>query len=175
MPLLLTILGILGAVGFWVWRMRDAADTLHEVADMAGDVMAAARRFGFRRKHNQHPVDAIEDIALAQGSLAVAVTATGPLPTQETRGAQMTALRKHLRLNAQTGDEMFAMANWFINECNGAEAAVSRLGKRLLRLGGEATLDTTLQIVNDTATAAGGLSDPEREALGELARLFRRT
>ncbi len=175
MPILLTILAAAGAVIFWIYRARAAADAAHDVADMAGDLVSAARRFGFRRRYNEHPVDSIENETLAAGALAIALSNTSPLPTAETRAAQTVALRKHLKLDAEGADEVYAMAGWLINECGGADPAVTRLGKKLFKLGGPAALDPVLQVANDTATVAGGLTDPEREALAELARVFRRS
>ena len=52
MPVILAILGLVLAAGVWAWRIRMARQALDDVSMMAGDVIAAARRLGFRRRLN---------------------------------------------------------------------------------------------------------------------------
>ena len=87
MPVILGILGLLAAAAFWMYRMRDAADTAGELLEMGRDVIGAAKRWNFRRTHNVHPVEGIEEARLAAGALAVSLVELGDMPTKEQRDA----------------------------------------------------------------------------------------
>jgi hypothetical protein len=75
MHIILGIIGIATAAYFLVMRARRGAEMATELIDVADDIRAAARRFGFRRKYQQHAVDSIEDARLAIGGLATAFIA----------------------------------------------------------------------------------------------------
>ena len=61
MPFILGLLGLIAAAYFWANRARNAANMTNDLAGMASDVLSAARRFGFSRKLNLHPVESIDD------------------------------------------------------------------------------------------------------------------
>ena len=77
MPFLLALVAIAAGLYFWTLRARNAAEAARELGDMAADVMSAARRFGFRRRANIHPVDSIDDASVAMGALTVALAELG--------------------------------------------------------------------------------------------------
>ena len=60
MPYIIAQLGFLAGAYFWMIRARAAADAARDLTGVAQDVMAAARRFGFRRRLNTHPVESLE-------------------------------------------------------------------------------------------------------------------
>lgn len=59
MPFLIALLSIVSAVAFFIIRSRNTLNAARDLAGMADDVRLAAHRFGFRRKSNVHPVDAL--------------------------------------------------------------------------------------------------------------------
>src|SRR5690606_37386363 len=93
MPILIALIGVLGVAYVWYWRMKSAAQITSDLADVAGDVMAAARRFGFRRRTNLHPVESVDDPKLAIAGLAVAYLELAGLPTAEQRSALVRSMQ----------------------------------------------------------------------------------
>lgn len=174
MHILLGVAALVGTVVFWIIRARMAANAASEIADLAGTVMGAARRFGFRRRHDMHPVDSIEDTTLAAGALTVAFLDLGAAHTEETRKTHLLALQEHFVIDKATAEELLVMGHWLVNECNGPAPAVTRLGKRLMKLTGSHALDAPLKVINDVASTSGGLSNSQRDALHDLRRTFRR-
>lgn len=83
MPVILALLGLVMAAGVWAWRIRMASQVSRDLADMAGDVISAARRLGFRRRMNVHPVDSIEEPPLAIAGIGIAFLELSALPTAE--------------------------------------------------------------------------------------------
>lgn len=174
MPVLLAIAAAAAAVVFWMYRARAAGQVATELVDAAADVMNAARRFGFRRRANQHPVEGIDQPELAIGALAVAFLELHSLPTAEQHSEVVVALNRHLYVPAAKADEIMILGHWLIGQCSGPQPAIERLAKRLFRLDGQASLQPLMNVLKDIASAGGGmLSDRQKSALEDIARHMR--
>ena len=171
MHIIAGILGLAVAAYFIILRARRGAEVASDVMDMAGDVAAAARRFGFRRRYNTHPVDSVEEPHLAIAALATAFIALDDLPTADDRKRLDIALRKHLDLDAKGAEEIEVLGQWLVSECNGAEAAVPRLAKRLNKIDGGTSFTTLMEVIQTAARPP--LSQRQTEALGDIKTAFR--
>lgn len=170
MPILLAALGIAAAVYFYVIRARNAAHVATDLLDVAADIQAAARRFGFRRRADIHPVEAIDDPDLALALTASAFTELDDLPTEETRRRLANALTAELRLTPSASDEMLILARWLTTECKGAAPAVERAARKLNKLRPE-HITPLMKVIS--AVAGDSLSDRQRDALEDIKRAFR--
>ncbi|MGB3178522.1 MAG: hypothetical protein WBC68_01075 [Albidovulum sp.] len=175
MPVILGLIGAITVAFIWVMRMRNAAEMTHELAGVAQDVMAAARRLGFRRKLNTHPVDSLDEPNLAIGALGMAFLELGGLPCAEQQDALLTSLQSHTDQSLKDAEETLILGRWLVNECNGPMSAIPRLSRRLAkidRVGGFAPL---MAVLNDVAKAGrgGAVSDRQKDALSEIARAFK--
>lgn len=175
MPVILAIVAIAAGALFWTMRARNAASAARELADMAGDVLSAARRFGFRRRYNEHPVDSLQDRDVAIAGLAMAFLELGGLPSAEQHEALMHSLRDRLGHDAKKAEEAAVLGRWLVNECGGPQPCFARLSKRLVRLGGAEAYDPATEVLRDVAAAGrgGALGDRQREAFEDLLRQFR--
>jgi len=174
MPFIIAILGILGAVYFFVIRARNATRMAGELVDVANDIRLAARRFGFRRKLNQHPVESIDNPNIAISALATAFLELDDLPTREQRDRLNTQLRDVLEIDAGSVEEITVLGRWLVSECGGADQAVARLSRKLFKMQGADALQPTLTIINGMLQGNGaGLSTRQKEALDDIKRAFR--
>ena len=171
MPFLIALVGIIGAVYYWTNRARNARDVAGEVMDMANDVRLAARRFGFKRQSNLHPVESIEDPRLAIASIATCFIELDGLPTQEDRKRLSVQLRSRLRADAVEAEEMEVLGRWFMAECGGADPAISRLSRKLYKLGGTEQMEPLIDILKQAVVS--DLSDKQRDALDDIQRAMR--
>lgn len=171
MPILMAIIGALGAAVFWYYRARNAASAAHEIKDGVETAIGAVRRWSFRRKYEGNPVDAIDQPALAQGALTIAFAQLGAAQTTQQRNEHLRALQSALRVDLTASEELFVMGNWFVNECGGPSPAVTRIAKRLMRLSGEDGLDPALSVISDITDE---LTDRQRDALHDIKVIFRR-
>ena len=112
----------------------DVRELASELMDVADDIRAAARRFGFQRRYDQHPVDNIEDPRVAVSGLANAFLNLDDLPTADARAVMNVQLRKHLDLDATAAQEIEILGQWLVTECGSAQQAIPRMSKRLNRL-----------------------------------------
>ncbi len=174
MHIIIALVGIILGAIIWFNRAQRAADVAGDLIGAAADVKNAARRFGFRRRANQHPVQGIDDPQLAIGGLASAFLEMDDLPTTEARQTMDIALRKHLQVDAETAQELAIMGHWFVEECNGPVPAFPRLAKKLKELDGGASFQPLMAVLKDVAEAGGGSpSQRQSEALSDLGRVFR--
>jgi len=172
--ILAVLVGAAGAI-FWAMRARNAVGAARELADMAGDVMSAARRFGFRRRYNEHPVDSLKDPDVAIAGLGIAFMEMDGLPTVEQQDALMRSMQHRLGHDLGKAEEALVLGRWLVNECGGADPGFTRLAKRLVRLGGTSAFDPATEVLRDVAAAGRGgqINDCQREAMEDLVRQFR--
>lgn len=174
MPFIIALLGIIATAYFWANRARNAGEMASNLVGMAGDVRAAARRFGFTRRANVHPVESIDNPNVAAAALASAFIALDDMPTQEHRAALNVSLRRVLQVDAATSEELMVLGQWLVNECHGAQPAMTRLAKKLYRLEGSSALTPLLDILGGvTPDDPDALSTHQREAIAELKTAFR--
>ncbi|WJS84236.1 hypothetical protein [Paracoccus sp. TOH] len=172
MPALIAILGLILAAGVWAWRLRMAKQALDDVSGIAGDVIAAARRLGFRRRMNAHPVESIEEPSLAISALGLAFLDLASLPTAEQLKSLKQAVRKELAVSEIKTDEMLIVSRWLVNECKTPQMAIGRLGKRLAQLD-RTGFQPLLAVLGGMEGGTDTLSPRQRDALDEIARIFR--
>lgn len=174
MPFILGLLGLIAAAYFWANRARNAAHMTNELAGVASDVMAAARRFGFSRKLNLHPVESIDDPKLASAACGLAFLELDGLPTAEQHDALTRSVQSHLDLAHDKAQEALILGRWLVTESGGASPGFTRLLRRLFKLQGRDALAPLMAVLNDTAQSSHtGLSVRQKEALEEVTQIFR--
>lgn len=142
MQFLLLILGALGGIGFWLWRMHMAASAARELADVAGELANLPRKMGFKRKAGKRGVDLITDPREAAAALIVGAAASKGDLTKESRDAIGADLATLFEISADEADEILSLATWHIGALNDPLNAVSKLSDNLLsQVGAEACAD----------------------------------
>jgi len=171
MPFIIALVGIIITAYIWANRASRARDVAGDVMDMANDVRLAARRFGFRRQTNIHPVESIENPRLAVAAIATSFIELDDLPTTELRQRLTIQLRSKLRADPEEAQEMEVLGRWFMTECGGAEPAIARISRKLYKLDGPQQLEPLMDILKGTVT--GDLSAKQRDALEDIQRAMR--
>jgi hypothetical protein len=174
-PILIALVGAALALYYFVYRARNAANIAVDMVDMANDVRLAARRFGFRRQANIHPVESIEDPKVAITAAALAFLELDDLPTQEQRDRLVAEIQRELALGRADAEEMQVLGRWLVAECGSASAAVSRLARKLYKLRGQAAFEPLLGVINGVVAGGhgGALSERQRDALEDIRIAFR--
>ena len=170
--MLFVILGVISAIGVWYWRLTMAREAAREIGNIAGDLINAPRRLGFRRRANAHPVEGVDDPKLAIAGISLAFLELGGLPAREDQYALAETLSRQLALPRDDADEMLILGRWLIGECQGPQPAITRLTKRLGKLDAGA-FQQLLPILNAVGSRTGGLNAAQRDALDEIARILK--
>ncbi len=173
-PFIMSLLAIAVAGYFWMNRARNAAHLAGDLADMAQDVLGAARRFGFRRQANIHPVDGLEDANVAVAALGIGYLELGGLPRAEQQEALVRALQQTLSLSHQAAEEAVILGRWLITQCGGPGPGMDRIGRRLWKLQGARSFDPVMTVMKAVADSGGGATSVrQKEALDAVARTYR--
>lgn len=172
MPFILALLSAAAVAYFWFNRARNAADIAGDLANVANDVRLAARRFGFRRRANIHPVESIEDPDVAVAALAAAFLELDDLPTAEQRAALEGGLARSLALPQKDAAELTVLGHWFVGECGTPGQAVARISRKLFKLNGADSFEPLMDVLGAIAAAGNGLSYNQKDALEDVKRAF---
>jgi hypothetical protein len=177
MPYIIALLGMVIGAYFWIQRARMAAEATNELVGVAQDVMAAARRFGFRRRHNQHPVESLEDPDVAIAGAGIAFLELGGLPTAEQQDKLIVSLQTHLGQSHNKAEEALILGRWLVAESGGAQQGLERITRRLYKLRGHQSFQPLMAVLKDVVATGrdAAVSARQREALEEIAVLFRIT
>ncbi|MEZ5796560.1 MAG: hypothetical protein R3D63_03140 [Paracoccaceae bacterium] len=175
MPYIVALLGLLAGAWFWMNRVKAAGNAAQDLVGMAQDVVSAARRFGFRRRYNEHPVDSLTDPDVAIAGAGLAFLELSGLPSAEQQDALLVSLQSHLGHERGKAEEAMILGRWLVTESGGAGPALTRLCRRLQKMKGPEALPPLMSVLNDVAAAGRdtALSPRQREALDEISRAFR--
>ncbi len=171
MPFVIAIIGIIAAAYFWAQRARNAAEIAKAVAEVPGDIKAAARRFGFRRRMNVHPVESVDDPKLAIAGIANSFFELGALPTEEQRRMLALQVRSVLELSEAEAEELLVLGRWLASESGGPEAGILRLSRRLNRIAGVDGFQELMELLKNLLK--DDWSDAQIAALNDVKRAFR--
>jgi uncharacterized tellurite resistance protein B-like protein len=170
--ILLAALGILAAAAFWIYRIRQTADSTHVVLDAAQDVKAAARRFGFQTRANQHPSEGTDDPRVTAAALLVLVAETDGGISRAEQTAILKQLQIVFQMSGSDADELYTFAKWLASQSSSPDDMIRRVIKRTVDLGGRDTLPDLISMVRavgeaDTAT----ITDDTAQVIEKLKQL----
>jgi len=168
------VIGLISlAVGayFWMNRARNAANAAHDVIGMAKDVRLAARRFGFTRKTNIHPVESTDDSSALSTALAAIFFELEGLPSADTQRALMVRLQNRFNINLDTAEELLIFSKWLADQCQTPMAGITRISRRLYKLSGSDSIDDVMDLISGTLEDTGQKpSQHQIEALQDISR-----
>jgi len=170
--ILLAALGILAAAAFWIYRARRIADNTRVVLDTAQDVKAAARRFGFRTRANQHPVDGVDDPRVSGAALLVLVAETDGGISRAEQDAILEELQSIFGMSAADAEDLFLFAKWLASRSTNPDDMIRRLIKRTVNLGGRDVLPDMIHMVRAVGMAdTGTMTDDTTHIIEKLKQL----
>lgn len=174
MPYLIALIALIGGAYFWAQRIRGAAQITQELSGVASDVMAAARRFGFRRRGSEHPVESLDDADVAIAGAGIAFLELGGLPTAEQQETLIRSLQSRLNMSHDKAQEAMILGRWLMAESGGAQPGFSRLVRKLARMKGQEGFERLMQVLRDEAEAAAGVMSPQQgDALDEVKFIYK--
>lgn len=174
MPYILGILALIAGAYFWAQRARNAADMTRELAGVASDVAAAARRFGFRRRVNVHPVEGLDDPDVAIAGAGIAFLELGGLPSTEQQAALLRSLQSRLSMAHDKAQEAMILGRWLVTESNGAQPGLTRLVRKLFKMKGPDGFEPLMFVLRDIAEANAGVMSPQQgDALDEVKYIYK--
>lgn len=169
------LIAILVAAFLLYNRFRQAANTTEKILDMGNEVRLAARRFGFKRKANVHPVETVDDPRLtAAGLLHATGLQAGPL-TESELGQIHIQIQSVFDTDLHEAKEISVFGSWLVTQCTTPAQAIDRLAKQTFKLGGDATFkDIQTMLARIYASGNAARQDALTYALSDIARVYGR-
>ncbi len=172
MPYLIALAGVIAAVYFFVIRARNAADMASELVDVAADVRSAARRFGFKRRANVHPMETVEEPSVIAATIGISYLELDGLPSEAAQSRLRVALAQEFQTGVKDAEEMMVFGRWLMGECQGPQPAIDRAARRMFKLGQGKDLAALMAVIQ-AVSPEEGLTDRQRDALEDIKRAFR--
>ena len=172
MPTLLVVIALVAGAAYWFYRARQAADTTRVVLDATHEVKAAARRFGFQTRANQHPSEGVDDPRVTAAALLVLTAETDGGISRAEQEAIMEQLQSVFEMPVNEAEDLYVFSKWLASQSNNPEDMIRRLIKRTVHLGGRDTLPDLIQMVTRVGNAdTGTLTDDTVNIVEKLKQL----
>lgn len=170
----MAILGFLaaavGAILVWYWRFKMAREAADDLSDLAGDVRAAFRRYGFTRSRNRHPAETLDDPRLAAATMMVAIAKLDGALTQSQLDAVTRETLSAFQVDPREAADMVAYARWLSDQSHDPDDSARRLAPLIRdRAPAEAHLDLLTRMERVAAAEGGGATEAQRLMLKRLA------
>lgn len=174
MPVIIAVVGLLVAAFFWYNRIKQAGHAVGEIKDAANDVRLAARRFGFKRRSNVHPIDALDDARLAASGIVAATAQMDSMWDQGMSDAMVQQAQSVFDVAVDEAEEMVVFARWIADQGGNPHETVRRMARRLKQLAGRDAMDDTVLMIRGVSGRGGrGLSRDAEEAIETVERVLK--
>ncbi|WP_157231003.1 TerB family tellurite resistance protein [Kiloniella laminariae] len=169
MHILLAVLGALGGLAYFIWRVRATTTAARDVIEAADDIRSAARRFGYQRKLKANPLDDVEDNRLVAAAIMAAFARMDGDYTREQLEAIHAECQKTFAATAKEAEEITGQARWLMEQASNRDEAIRRLSKNLRSSLTDMEKRDLLAMVERIARIEGdSLRDLQKEALARL-------
>lgn len=169
MPILGLILAVVGGVLFWWWRvqrMRDAAET---VIDLAGKARGAVNRARFRSKAGSSILAGVDDPGVAAATLLYSLMAQKRPVSLSDEDKMDGLLETVCRMNARDRQEAMAFAAWAAGQVADTNEVVRRFLPLWERSLEPAQRQELLDMALTIAEAGGAPTDGQSASIRRLS------
>ncbi len=171
MTILFGLVAAIGAVAAALWRLSMAADAARGVMDTADDVRGLTRRWRWRRKLAESPLDLIDDARTATVAMMVATAQTDGAITERERTAILEACTTTFGATGEQAEQMLSHGRWITKDVRDLDRCFKRVQPLLLKLCGRDERCDVIRMVREVAAADGGA--PDTIVTDAIARLNR--
>ena len=131
MHIIAGVLGLLGAVAFFLYRMDAARQNAHRVGEAANDTRLFFRRTRWNHKRKFRPVNEINDSRLAATVMMVALAHDTGAMTEQTIAVIKQQLTTVLQFSDAEAEEIFAQAKWYAQDMGDVDTAIDKIRRRM--------------------------------------------
>lgn len=166
------ILGVLvaaiGVIGVILWRLHMAAEAAKGLAETAGEARGLVRRWKWRGKLANDPLDLIQDPREAAIAIMVAIAQSDGALTERERCAILAEATKRFGATDKQAEELLAHGRWLTREVRDPDNCIRKLAPILRRTCGPVELADTVEMASRVASAEGPPAEIEAGALSKL-------
>lgn len=177
MHILLAIVGAVGAIAFFLWRVQMGVTAAKEIAREVGDPRQLVRRARWTRGAKRNPLESLTDPREAATVLMIAVgrEAAGPYrgllaePMRETIEGEMT---REFAMSAAAAGEMLAQMSFLMNETADVGPRLRPILRPIRERCSAEERGSLLAILRDLSRQAGGPTPIQTQLIAMIERLL---
>ncbi len=173
MHIVLAILGILGAIAAWRWRVNEAARGAEEVMDLAKTAANLPRRLRFARKAGKNGLSLVEDPRDAATIMLIEMARADGDMTQEHRHLIQHLLQAELGFATEEAEETIVNAAWILRDVPPPDVVIGKMTNLLVKNGSVG--DKELMQLDQMLTQVGEVGGPLSARQAELVSAYRST
>lgn len=174
MHILAALVGIIGAVGVFLWRLNSAAEAAKGLAESADGIRGQLRRRQWAKKAEADPLKLVDDPRVAAAAMLIALAQSDGAITEAEQNAILTGIAESFDIDAKLAAELFAHARWTVRDVLDLDTCFRKLAPIILKTCGTREIEQLLDMANAVARAGGTPGDVERLAIERLQRTLRR-
>lgn len=172
MGVLAILLGVAAAVGIWLVRARMAADAAQGALDVADDVRAAIRRYGYKRSVRGTALDGIEDTRLAASGMMWAIARLDGDTTKAQSDRILRECVEVFQTDAAEATDISAYGRW-LSQQGDTEEVLRRLSRGMRGKLDDAQRGQLLAMLERIASSEGGApNERQRDAFEMIGRVL---
>lgn len=166
------LLAAVAGLGVWMIRARAATEAAKGALDVADDVRAAIRRFGYKRSTRGNPLDGIEDTRLSAAGMMWAVARLDGDTTREQNDRITRECVETFEVDAAEATDIAAYGRWLAQQGE-SEEVMRRLARSLRGKLDSAQQESLLAMLERIASVEGGSpSNLQRDAFAVVGRVL---
>jgi len=165
MHILLGLLGILGGIGVFLWRLKMASEAAKEIASTAKDAKNYMRRRRFEKKANADPLKDIDDPREAATTMMAALAAYDGVMSEREEAVILTEIQSKFDANKQLSAELLAHGRWLSKDAGDLNSFFAKLLPPIARHCGLKEKNDLISMLENVASANGETSALEKDAI----------
>jgi uncharacterized tellurite resistance protein B-like protein len=170
MSILMGFLALMGTLGVILWRLNAAADAAKGLVETADDARGLFRRWKWRKKFADNPLDLIQDPREAAAAMMTALAqADGPLTDRE-RVVIVTEISRSFSVSAKQAEEFLAHARFLTRDVKDLDTCLRRLAPKIKSSCTPEEAMDLLAMLDKVANADAPAGTIETQALQRLKR-----
>jgi len=159
MVYLMAILGALGAVGLFLWRIKMAADAARDIAGAADDARKFVRRTRWKSRQKAGDKAVPEDPRLAAAAMMAAVAETDGALSEAEREAILKEITTRFEVSAEDAEALLAEGRWLSKDAGDLSSFLRRMDPPVRAVCTEQERRDLITMLTMVAEA-GGEADP---------------
>lgn len=158
MQFVLMVIGLIGAVGVWYWRLRMARDAAMAVKRGADTVANLPRKLKFQSRSRKGAVQTLTDPREAAACLLAQMARAGGAITRDDKQHIAEQMARHFEVSFRDAEELMEAGLWLTKDFANYDTRLDDLIGLIKREAGADALADTAQMLDAIASEGGGPS-----------------
>jgi uncharacterized tellurite resistance protein B-like protein len=168
MSILMGLLALMGTLGVILWRLNAAADAAKGLAETADDARGLFRRWRWRKKFAENPLDLVQDPREAAAAMLTAIAQSDGQLTERERTVIVAEMSRSFSVSAKEAEDFLAHARFLTRDVQDLDTCFRRVLPKIQKACTPAEIADLLVMLGKVAAANGPAGMIEAQAIARL-------